>query len=112
MDDLPLTEEPVEPRDAVGASGDAVGAQMTLFAVIVSAFLFVRKFAGLIKEILLANFFHATAATDAFKIVYNSIIYNLYSDAEQLLRPTYLPEWRTSSAGRTRTRSYRRTSRR
>jgi putative peptidoglycan lipid II flippase len=66
---------------------------MTLFAVIVSAFLFVRKFAGMIKEILLSHFFGASAATDIFKAIYNGIIYNLYSDAEQLLRPTYLPEF-------------------
>ncbi|NLO75142.1 MAG: hypothetical protein GX100_13685 [candidate division WS1 bacterium] len=72
---------------------DTSGTQITVFALVVSVFLFFRKFAGLIKEHLLARFFGAGPATDAYKIIYNSIVYNLYSDAEQLLRPTYLPEF-------------------
>jgi putative peptidoglycan lipid II flippase len=91
MTDELLTEE--APGPVPEAERDSAGAQMTLFAVIVSAFLFVRKFAGLIKEHLLARFLGATGATDAFKLIYNGIIYNIYSDMEQLLRPTYLPEF-------------------
>ena len=89
MDDASLTDKSPAP----GGFDEAAGAQMTLFAVIVSAFFFVRKFAGLIKEHLLARFFGATGATDAFKLVYQGIIFNLYTDAEQLLRPAYLPEF-------------------
>jgi putative peptidoglycan lipid II flippase len=75
-----------------GADGGA-GAQMTLFTVIVTAFLLVGKFAGLIKEHLLARFFGTTPPVAAFKVLYASVIFNFYSDAEQLLRPTYLPEF-------------------
>lgn len=88
MSDNPDSLSPEAPPPARGAGG-----QITLFTVVVALFLFLRKFAGLIKEHLLARFFGASPATDAFKIVYNSLIYNLYSDAEQLLRPCYLPEF-------------------
>ncbi len=86
MDDGLLTEDSP-------LSGDGSGAQMAFFAVVVAAFLFVRKFVGMIKEILLAHYFGATATTDVFKQVHGGIITNLWTDAEQLLRPTYLPEF-------------------
>ena len=72
---------------------DGAGAQMTLFTIIVAALLLLGKFAGLIKESLLGHFFGRGPAVDAFKKIYAGAIFNFYSDAEQLLRPTYLPEF-------------------
>lgn len=79
--------------DASAPRGEGAGAQMTLSTLIVAAFLFVRKFAGLIKAHLLGRFFGASAAADTFNVLYDSLIFNLYSKVEQLLRPTYLPEF-------------------
>jgi len=86
-----VSEESLVPETAVPS--ESAGAQMTFWALVVAFFFFVRKFAGLIKEHLLARFFGAGPATDAFKVIYNSIIFNVYARAEQLLRPAYLPEF-------------------
>jgi peptidoglycan biosynthesis protein MviN/MurJ (putative lipid II flippase) len=64
---------------------------MTMAAVIVSVLLTLSKFAGMAKEILLTRYFGATAATDAFKVVYNSFVFLIYTKIEKLERPCYLP---------------------
>ncbi len=64
---------------------------MTVAAIIVTVLLTLSKFAGLAKEMLLTRYFGATAATDAFKVVYNSFVFLVYTKIEKLERPCYLP---------------------
>ncbi len=79
------------PEDAHQEEDASAGRRMTLAALIVSGFLLVSKFAGLLKEVLLTRYFGATAATDAFKVIYNSFIFLVYTKIEKLERPCYLP---------------------
>ncbi len=67
------------------------GTQMTLAAIVISAFGLLGKILGYGKEILIANYWGAGPAVDAFVIVYNDIVFQLYAKVEKLLRPTYLP---------------------
>ncbi|HJN18354.1 MAG TPA: lipid II flippase MurJ [Armatimonadota bacterium] len=67
------------------------GRRMTLAALVVTGFLLLSKFAGLAKEMLLTRYFGASAATDAFKVIYNSFIFLVYTKIEKLERPCYLP---------------------
>ena len=69
----------------------SAGRQMTVAAIIVSVLLTLSKFAGMAKEILLTKYFGATAATDAFKVIYNSFVFLVYTKIEKLERPCYLP---------------------
>ncbi len=70
---------------------ESAGAQMTLAAIVISAFGLLGKVLGYGKEILIANFWGAGAAVDAFVIVYKGFVFELYAKVEKLLRPTYLP---------------------
>jgi len=80
----PLEEEPQAPRESAGA-------KMTISVVIVSAFLFLGKIAGYIKEGMLSDYWGLSGGLDAFKVVYNSIVFLIYTKVEKLLRPTFLP---------------------
>jgi len=85
-DDVELTTPPEgEMRQA--------GRQMTVAAIIITAFLMIGKLMGYIKEMLLAGYFGKSGATDAYKVVYNSVIFTIYTKIEKLLRPTYLPQF-------------------
>lgn len=64
---------------------------MTVSVVIVSAFLFLGKIAGYVKEGMLSDYWGLSGGLDAFKVVYNSIVFLIYTKIEKLLRPTYLP---------------------
>ncbi len=79
-------------KQADEASDARAGRQMSLGAVIVTAFLILGKIMGYAKEMVLASL-GATRATDAYKIAYNSVIMMIYTKVEKLLRPTYLPEF-------------------
>jgi putative peptidoglycan lipid II flippase len=69
----------------------SAGAQMTLAAVIISAFGLLGKVLGYGKEILIAKWWGRGAAVDAFVVVYKFIVFQLYTKVEKLLRPTFLP---------------------
>lgn len=86
MDTSPESPAPANPEESAGT-------QMAVFSITISAILFVAKFAGLFKEHLLARYFRLSAVNDVYKVIYNSIIFNLYTKVEKLLRPTYLPEF-------------------
>ncbi len=64
---------------------------MTLAVLVISIFMFLGKIAGFIKEVLIAKYWGVSGGVDAFKVVYNSIVFLVYSKIEKLLRPTYLP---------------------
>lgn len=68
-----------------------VGARMTGAVIVVSIFLFLGKVAGYVKEAIMADYWGLSGGLDAFKVVYNSVIILVYTKAEKLLRPTYLP---------------------
>ncbi|MGD9496564.1 MAG: lipid II flippase MurJ, partial [Armatimonadota bacterium] len=67
------------------------GVLMTAAVVVVSAFLFLGKIAGYVKEAVMSDYWGLSGGLDAFKVVYNSVIILVYTKAEKLLRPTYLP---------------------
>jgi len=67
------------------------GVLMTAAVFVVSIFLFLGKVAGYVKEAMLSDYWGLSGGLDAFKVVYNSIVFLVYSKAEKLLRPTYLP---------------------
>lgn len=67
------------------------GARMTGAVIVVSIFLFLGKVAGYVKEAIMADYWGLSGGLDAFKVVYNSVIILVYTKAEKLLRPTYLP---------------------
>jgi putative peptidoglycan lipid II flippase len=67
------------------------GVLMTFAVIVVSIFLFLGKIAGFLKEVLIAKYWGLSGAVDAFKVVYNSVVFLVYSKIEKLLRPTYLP---------------------
>jgi len=74
----------------------SAGRRMTVAAITISVFLTLAKFAGLLKEMLLVRYFarpgHENfAATDAFKVIYNSFVMLVYTKIEKLERPCYLP---------------------
>jgi len=69
----------------------SAGRRMTLATIVVTAFLMVSKVAGLVKEMVLARFFGAGAATDAFKVIYNGFVMVVYTKIEKLERPCFLP---------------------
>ncbi len=70
---------------------EQTGLLMTVAVIIISVFGFLGKLMGFVKEMLIANYWSTSATTDTFKVVYNSIIFLVYSKVEKLLRPTYLP---------------------
>jgi len=67
------------------------GARMTGAVIVISAFLFLGKVAGYVKEAMVSDYWGLSGGLDAFKVVYNSVIILVYTKAEKLLRPTYLP---------------------
>ncbi len=67
------------------------GVRMTGAVIVVSIFLFLGKVAGYVKEAIMADYWGLSGGLDAFKVVYNSVIILVYTKAEKLLRPTYLP---------------------
>lgn len=64
---------------------------MTGAVIVISIFLFLGKVAGYVKESIMADYWGLSGGLDAFKVVYNSVIILIYTKAEKLLRPTYLP---------------------
>ncbi len=64
---------------------------MTGAVIVISAFLFLGKVAGYVKEAMMSDYWGLSGGLDAFKVVYNSVIILVYTKAEKLLRPTYLP---------------------
>ncbi len=88
-DDLtPITE----PSQADAESDARAGKQMSIAAVVITAFLVVGRIMGTGKEMVLSSLGKG-AHTDAYKIVYDSIIFTIYTKVEKLMRPTYLPEF-------------------
>ncbi|MFW5868712.1 MAG: murein biosynthesis integral membrane protein MurJ [Armatimonadota bacterium] len=83
-DDRDELEEPKAPEKSAGA-------QMTIAAIIISAFGLLGKVLGYGKEILIANWWGRGAAVDAFVVVYKFIVFQVYTKIEKLLRPTFLP---------------------
>jgi putative peptidoglycan lipid II flippase len=92
-DDIPEPIESVEPVHTERQEMARAGRQMTLGALIISFFLALGRFAGFIKNIVMAHFFGASGLTSAFLSIYNVIIFGFYTKIESLLRPTYLPEF-------------------
>jgi len=80
-----------QPAEQPEAPRESAGARMTISVVIVSAFLFLGKIAGYVKEGMLSDYWGLSGGLDVFKVVYNSIVFLIYSKVEKLLRPTYLP---------------------
>lgn len=89
QDEITPTED-TQQEDAV--SDARAGRQMSIGALIVTAFLVASKTMGYVKEMLLSGL-GANRATDAYKIAYNGVITVIYTKVEKLLRPTYLPEF-------------------
>ncbi|MFO7948000.1 MAG: lipid II flippase MurJ [Armatimonadota bacterium] len=83
-------EKNVPPRKE---SDQSAGVQMSIATLIISAFLFVGKIAGYVKDMVLSGYFGSSASTDAFYFIYNNIVFMLYAKIEKLLRPTYLPQF-------------------
>ncbi len=81
--DVGETPEPDAPEQA--------GMLMTVAVLVISVFGFLGKVAGYVKEIYIAKYWGASATVDTFKVIYNSVIFLVYSKVEKLLRPTYLP---------------------
>ncbi|MFP3905135.1 MAG: lipid II flippase MurJ, partial [Armatimonadota bacterium] len=74
-------------------SDENAGVQMSIATLIISAFLFVGKIAGYVKDMVLSGYFGSSASTDAFYFIYNNIVFMFFSKIEKLLRPTYLPQF-------------------
>ena len=70
---------------------ERTGMLMTVAVIVISVFGFLGKVAGYFKEILIAKYWGTSSSVDTFKVVYNSIIFLVYSKMEKLLRPTFLP---------------------
>ncbi|MCD6360917.1 MAG: hypothetical protein J7M38_08620 [Armatimonadetes bacterium] len=89
--DLPGRENITETPPAPSKKPEQTGVLMTVAVLVISFFGFLGKVAGYVKEVLIAKYWGASATVDTFKVVYNSVIFLVYSKAEKLLRPTYLP---------------------
>ncbi len=85
---IPMPEEEAASRPE---APEQTGLLMTIAVIVISLFGFLGKVAGYAKEIIIAHYWGASAAVDTFKVVYNSIVFLVYSKTEKLLRPTYLP---------------------
>ncbi len=83
-------EDPGRQPDEAKQDDDA-GVQMTVAAIIISAFGLLGKVLGYGKEILIATWWGRGAAVDAFVIVYKGFVFEAYTKVEKLLRPTFLP---------------------
>ena len=88
-----MTQTPPTSPPSTPASKRSAGAQMTMGAIIISAFLFAGKAAGYVKDMVISGYFGGTAVSDAFYLNYNNIIFLLYARIEKLLRPTFLPQF-------------------
>jgi len=86
MDEVP---EPTKTDEAKGSAG----LQMTVAAIVISAFLFAGKAAGYVRDMIISGYFGGSAASDAFYMIYNNIVVMVYTKVEKLLRPTYLPQF-------------------
>ncbi|MEA3399797.1 MAG: lipid II flippase MurJ [Armatimonadota bacterium] len=86
-----MDEIPEDARRAETPPEESAGTQMTLAAIVISAFGLLGKVLGWGKEILIAKYWGAEAAVDAFVIVYKGFVFEAYAKTEKLLRPTYLP---------------------
>jgi len=82
-----MSDDP-EAREAEDRSA---GRRMAVSTVGVAVILTLARIAGWAKEILLAKYFGASAATDAYKLVYNSFVVAVYTKFDKIERPTYLP---------------------
>ncbi len=71
----------------------SAGKEMTIAALVVSVFLFAGKVAGYVRDMIISGYFGSGAASDAFYLVYHTIITEIYVKIEKLLRPTYLPQF-------------------
>ncbi len=85
--DRPAQDAEVTPPD----EPERTGMLMTVAVIIISVFGFLGKIAGYFKEVLIAKYWGASSSVDTFKVVYNGIIFLVYSKVEKLLRPTFLP---------------------
>jgi putative peptidoglycan lipid II flippase len=95
MDDetYDIPEPSADQAEAPPQSMAQAGRQMAIAALIISLFLFLGRIAGYVKDMLIARFFGKSAATDAYYSVYNTIIFNIHTKFESLMRPTFLPEF-------------------
>lgn len=91
MSEVPNPPDDREEVDEPKAPERSAGAQMTIAAIVISAFGLLGKILGYGKEILIANWWGVSPAVDAFVVVYKFIVFQLYTKIEKLLRPTYLP---------------------
>jgi len=85
-----------EPEDEAPAAGQEMkraGRQMAVAAVIISFFLFLGRIAGYVKDLIIAHYFGRSSAADGFYSIYNTIIFNIHTKFESLMRPTFLPEF-------------------
>lgn len=89
--DLPVPEADADAASENGETAEQTGLLMTIAVLVISLFGFLGKIAGYAKEILIAKYWGASSAVDTFKVVYNSVVFLVYSKVEKLLRPTYLP---------------------
>jgi len=87
---MDISGVPVRPEETKAAGVASVGRSMALSSIVVTAILFLGKLAGFGKEMLMSRWM-TKEATDAFKVVYNSIYFLIYTKIEKLLRPTFLP---------------------
>ncbi len=83
-------EEQLEPHEQT-TEDDGAGTRMTLAAIVIAIFGGIGKVLGYGREILIAHWWGRDAAVDAFVVVNNYIVVEIYRKFEQLLRPTYLP---------------------
>lgn len=79
------------PRAAEEAPKDRA-ADIAKNVTIVTAFLFLgRTVGGPARELILSRFIGTTAASDAFRFAYESILQDIYTKFEKLLQPIYIP---------------------
>ena len=87
---MDISKVPPQSPPAKVDDASSAGKSMALSSIVVTAILFLGKLAGFGKEMLMSRWM-TKEATDAFKVVYNSIYFLIYTKIEKLLRPTFLP---------------------
>lgn len=100
MDDIDLDAESGLPADVADEEAEQnrrddarAGLRMVLATIVYSFFLFLGKFSGFIRNMLMSYWFGGDARTDAFNKINDVLIYGMYTNFEKVLRPAYLPQF-------------------
>lgn len=84
---------PEDEGPPAGQEMKRAGRQMAIAAIIISFFLFLGRIAGYVKDLVIAHYFGRSSAADAFYSIYNTIVFNIHTKFESLMRPAFLPEF-------------------